>query len=238
LTAVTWIEAALPNAKAVFTTRLGGVSDGPYSELNLGILTADDPTLVRKNRAVLAAALGRDQGKFAIGRQVHGSSVHVNDEPGGALIEADAQLTTNTGVTALVLVADCVPVVLATQGAVAAVHCGWRGTAAGIVNTALDALRERGDGETVAAAIGPGIGPCCYEVGEEVCAAFEERGLDGAFDGRHLDLGRAIRLELERGGVEAVTTVDLCTSCNPDLFFSHRRDGGVTGRQAGLAWLT
>jgi YfiH family protein len=238
LTAATWIEASLPHAKAIFSTRLGGVSKGQYSELNLGILTDDDPDLVRRNRDLLAGALARDPGRFAIGRQVHGSDVQINKEPAADVVEADAQLTTQRDLTALVLVADCFPLVLATRHAVAAVHCGWRGIVAGIVPTALDVLQAQGNGETVAAAIGPGIGPCCYEVGDEVLSAFTARQLDDAFEGRRLDLSRAIRTELERGGVQSVTTIGLCTSCNPDLFFSHRRDGGVTGRQAGLAWLT
>lgn len=236
MSAVSWIEVSLPNAKAIFSTRLGGVSSGPYSELNLGILTDDDTALVRRNRDLLAAAIGRDQRSFAIGRQVHGSDIRIHDEPPSEVLEGDGQLTTSPAVTPLVLAADCVPLVLAKPGAVAAIHCGWRGIAAGIVTKALDALGiESG---TVSAAIGPAIGACCYEVGDEVRAAFGERQLGEAFEGNRLDLRRAIRAELERSGVRDVTDAGLCTSCNPGLFFSHRRDEGVTGRQAGLAWLT
>jgi copper oxidase (laccase) domain-containing protein len=119
----------------------------------------------------------------------------------------------------------------------AVVHCGWRGITAGIVTAVLGEVGGKGGAEAVTAAIGPGIGPCCYEVGDEVLAAFKAQQLEETIDGRRLDLRAAIRIELERGGVRAVTAVGLCTSCNPDLFFSHRRDGGVTGRQAGLAWL-
>jgi purine-nucleoside/S-methyl-5'-thioadenosine phosphorylase / adenosine deaminase len=234
----TWIEVALPNAKAVFSTRLGGVSGGPYAELNLGILTDDDPALVRRNRELLATALGRDPGAFAMGRQVHGTGVQVHAEAPSELAEADAQVTTSPDLTSLVLVADCVPLVLATARAVAAVHCGWRGVAGGIVTASLDAVRAQGDGGEVTAAIGPGIGPCCYEVGEEVADAFRSGGLGDALDEDRLDLAAAIRLELDRKGVQVVTAVGLCTSCNRDLFFSHRRDGGVTGRQAGLGWLS
>jgi YfiH family protein len=240
----TWIEASLPNAKAVFSTRLGGVSDGPYAELNLGILTDDDPVLVQRNRDLLAAAVGRDRDGFAMGLQVHGNKVqsHAGRPPKSAyvtrvdeLVEADAQLTTSPDVTPLVLVADCFPVVLSTPGAVGVVHCGWRGIAAGILSAALN--RVGGDVENVTAVIGPGIGACCYEVGEEVLTAFTARQLDRAFEGQRLDLGRAIHTELERGGVQSISEIGLCTSCNPQLFFSHRRDGGMTGRQAGLAWL-
>ena len=110
------------------------------------------------------------------------------------------------------------------------VHCGWRGLAGGILERAL----ERFD-EPPAAAIGPGIGGCCYEVGDEVIAAFA--GLDGVVEGRMLDLRAVVRHKLAAGGVREVEGVDLCTSCREDLFFSHRRDRGVTGRQAGLVWI-
>jgi YfiH family protein len=169
-----------------------------------------------------------------MGRQVHGTGVEVREQPGEGLREADAQITHSAGLTPLVLVADCVPVVIARPGAVAAVHCGWRGVAGGILERALDAL---GPGEAVAA-LGPGIGPCCYEVGEEVREAFRARGHDtAAMPAGRLDLPRAIRAELERRGVARVWDCGLCSSCHADLFFSHRRDGGRTGRQAGLAWL-
>jgi YfiH family protein len=245
LNAATWIEASLPNAKAVFSTRLGGVSAGPYAELNLGILTGDDPVLVQRNRDLLAAALERDPDGFVMGLQVHGDQIQVHDKrpersayvARGELVESDAQVTTSSDVTALVLVADCLPLVLAAPGVIGVVHCGWRGVAGGIVSAALNALGGDDGEASVTAAIGPGIGPCCYEVGEEVLYAFETRKLEDAFDGSRLDLSRAVRLELERSGVHAITAVELCTSCNHDLFFSHRRDGGVTGRQAGLAWL-
>ena len=108
-------------------------------------------------------------------------------------------------------------------------HGGWRGLADGIVESAAARV------EAEAAAIGPGIGPCCYEVGEEVLAAFSD--LDGVAEGRMLDLPAVARALLERAGVATVEVAGLCTSCNPDLLFSHRRDGERTGRQAGLAWL-
>ena len=109
-------------------------------------------------------------------------------------------------------------------------HCGWRGLAAGIVREAAEAV------DASAAAIGPGIGPCCYEVGEEVLQEFED--LEGVAEGRMLDLTAVARSLLARAGVTEVESADLCTSCNPELFFSHRRDGERTGRQAGLAWVT
>jgi len=108
-------------------------------------------------------------------------------------------------------------------------HCGWRGLAGGIVAEAANAVRAE------AAAVGPGIGPCCYEVGEEVLAAFDD--LDGVAEGRMLDLTAVARSLLARSGVTTVESADLCTRCNPDLFYSHRRDGERTGRQAGLVWM-
>jgi copper oxidase (laccase) domain-containing protein len=108
-------------------------------------------------------------------------------------------------------------------------HCGWRGLAGGIVAEAVEAVQAE------AAAIGPGIGPCCYEVGEEVLAAFE--ALDGVARGRMLDLTAVATALLERAGVSYQESSGLCTSCNPELFYSHRRDGERTGRQAGLMWM-
>ncbi len=128
------------------------------------------------------------------------------------------------------LVADCLPVALAAPGRAAMLHCGWRGLAGGIVERALEWFDE-----PPAAAVGPGIGRCCYEVGPEVLEAFAE--IDGVADGRMLDLRAVAGAKLAAAGVDRVEHVDLCTHCRADLFFSHRRDGGVTGRQAGLVAL-
>jgi len=233
------IRTDLPGASVVFSTRAGGVSEGPYESLNLGILTEDDPEHVQENRARLATATGVDPWLVAMGWQVHGTEVLEWAEPppeggfatpGAELPRVDGHVTSQPGVALLVLVADCLPVALAGGGSVAMVHGGWRGLAGGILERAL----ERFD-EPPAAAIGPGIGPCCYEVGEEVLDAFA--GLDGVADGRMLDLRAIARAKLHDAGVSRIEQVDLCTSCREDLFFSHRRDGGVTGRQAGLAWI-
>ncbi|MET0927293.1 MAG: laccase domain-containing protein, partial [Solirubrobacterales bacterium] len=126
--------------------------------------------------------------------------------------------------------AAALPVALAGERGVAMLHCGWRGLAAGIV--------ERGAREVgaTAAAVGPGVGRCCYEVGEEVLEAFAPLG-DGIADGRMLDLPEVARRLLARAGVDEVELSGLCTSCEPGLFFSHRRDEGRTGRQAGLVWV-
>lgn len=240
---VPWLEAPLPGARAAFSTRLGGASAAPYDSLNLGILTDDDPALVRANRRTLAGALGRDADGIAFGLQVHGADVQVHERPpsGGEPVPSDAQATAGADLTPLVLVADCFPLALAAPGAVAMAHCGWRGIASDVIANAVEAIArlagcQAGD---VHAALGPGIRACCYQVGPEVRATFERLGHhDAVRPGGMLDLAAAVRSALEQCGVSAERLSDtgLCTSCEPERFFSHRRDGGVTGRQAGLIW--
>ena len=233
-----WLETELPGARAAFSTRLGGVSAPPFESLNLAVLTGDRPGDVRENRHRLAAALGLRPERVLIGRQVHGAELARHDaapdpsayaDPGPDLPRVDGQTTDRGGLAPLIMVADCIPLALTGPGGVAMLHCGWRGLAAGIVDRGARAVDAR------AAALGPGIGPCCYEVGEEVLEAFEGLG-EGVSDGRKLDLREATRRLLERAGVGSVVASDLCTRCNPELFFSHRRDGERTGRQAGVAW--
>jgi len=243
-----WLECRLGEVQAAFSTRRGGVSERPYESLNLGILTDDEPGRVAQNRDTLAAALGRDPAAVAMGWQVHAADVQVHHEPpapgrqgfgspGDDLARVDAQVTDSPDVTPLVLVADCVPVALSAPGAVAMVHCGWRGVAAGILTRAAAAVRRLAEDGELRAAVGPAIGPCCYEVGPEVTEVFERNGHTDAVDGRMLDLPQVVRRELETLGATDVAVAGICVSCHPELFFSHRRDGGVTGRQAGLAWL-
>ena len=228
----------LPGARVWFTDRRGGVSEGPYESLNLGILTDDEPDRVTENRGRVARRAGLEPEAVAMGWQVHGTELldwHAPPDPtvagyaapGAELPRVDGHLTGAPGVGLLVLVADCLPLALAAEGRVAMLHCGWRGLAGGIVERAL----ERFD-QAPAAAVGPGIGRCCYEVGPEVLEHFV--GLDGVAEGRMLDLRRIAERKLREGGVERIEHVDHCTSCRADLYFSHRRDGGVTGRQGGL----
>jgi YfiH family protein len=235
---VRWLEAELPAARAAFSTRLGGVSHEPYDTLNVAIMTGDEREDVRENRLRLAAVLGREPDGVVMGRQVHGPELRTHAERQEPRVYAnvvkspdqvDAHATADPGLTPLVMVADCLPVALAGPGGVAMAHCGWRGLAAGIVARGVTAVDAK------AAAVGPGIGPCCYEVGDEVLTEFAD--LDGVADGRMLDLSAVAQALLERAGVEATETSGLCTKCNPDLFYSHRRDGGRTGRQAGLVWM-
>jgi polyphenol oxidase len=217
-----------------FSTRRGGVSEAPFDTLNLGRLTDDDPAHVDENRRRLCTELGTEPERLCFGRQVHGADVrraHGRGEPG------DGLWTDARGEPLLVFTADClsVAIVRANGGApaIAALHVGWRGLLAGILENAASIL----GGGRLAAAVGPGIGPCCYEVGPEVSDPFRERfGEHVVADGR-LDLWTSAELTLEAAGVEDVHRTDLCTACNPELFFSHRRDEGRTGRQGMVAYV-
>ncbi len=228
------VAAETGGARALFTTRRGGVSTGPFASLNLGRLTADDGANVDENRRRVAAATGHPRERFLYGKQVHGATVRRATEPPGPgrpPAEEDGQATALEGHPALVFVADCTPVLLIADGAVAAIHAGWRGTADGIVAEGIEALREVGGTGEITALIGPGARGCCYEVGEEVHAAFA--GYDARRGERNLDLPKVLHAQL---GTAQVHDVGLCTMCAFGLFFSHRRDGGVTGRQAGVVW--
>jgi YfiH family protein len=233
------LAAGLPGARALFTTRRGGVSAGPYASLNLGLLTDDDGDAVRENRRRVAAATGCPREHVLYGRQVHGATVRRATEPPGPgrpLAEEDGQATALAGHPALVFAADCLPVMLAADGAVAALHAGWRGLAAGVLAEGVAALRELGATGPVHALVGPGARGCCYEVGEEVHEAFA--GYGARVGERNLDLAAVARAKLAEAGAGAVHDAGLCTMCRPELFFSHRRDAGVTGRQAGVVWRT
>jgi YfiH family protein len=226
--------------RALFTTRAAG---------NLSTMRGPGHERGRARRDRLCAELGLSW--LCASRQVHGTAVQrvvARGGSGGAVaIEADGHATALHGVGVMVLVADCLPVVLGSEGgAVAALHAGWRGLAAGVLEEGVRALRElAGDGE-VAAVIGPGAGPCCYEVGEEVHAALgassEAHAAPGASQGavrrhgRTLDLPGLARARLKAAGVARVEDVGICTICEHRLF-SHRREGLAAGRQAGIAWL-
>jgi YfiH family protein len=206
---VRWLEADLPGASAVFSTRSAGS--------------------VKEDPVPLAIALGVSPDRIVSGRQVHGAELAFHDGSRAAGLEVDGHVIVEPGPIGLVFAADCLPVALAGPGGVAMLHCGWRGLAAGIVARGALAV------DATHAAIGPGIGPCCYEVGDDLHGAFSRFGL-GISSGRMLDLPEVARRLLREAGVEATESADLCTCCEEELFFSHRRDGGP-GRQAGLAWL-
>jgi YfiH family protein len=226
---------------AAFTERTGGASRPPYRSLNLGFHTGDDPSRVRRNRRAVADAL--DIASFATAKQVHGArAVAVGraragagfSDPEQAIAGADVLVVRRTRVAVAVLVADCVPIVLGgAEGPVVAIHAGWRGLAAGVLDRALAVT-----GPGAAAAIGPAIGPCHYEVGPDVVVAVD-RGTGGRAravrGGRpRLDLPGTVALVLREAGVGPIDLAEECTACEPGRFFSHRRDGR-TGRQAVVA---
>jgi YfiH family protein len=218
-----------------FSTRVGGVSEGPYESLNLGILTGDDPNRVIENRRRLAGAVGIDPERTRMAWQQHRAEVKKAAAEGiltpGTQHEAcDGFWSDEPGQGMMLVTADCLPVAIARADgeppALAVLHVGWRGLLEGIVANGVAALGGR-----LAAAIGPGIGPCCYEVGDDVAQPFAARfGDEVVHDGR-LDLWRSTELALREAGCDAVERTDLCTFCHPELFFSHRRDRGTTGRQ-------
>lgn len=224
----------LPGARAIFSNRNGGVSAGPYSSLNLGILTDDQPDRVTENRRRLAGEAGVAPDEIAMGWQVHGIEIREWDDagpayasPGEKLPKVDGHTTKQRDLALLVLVADCYPVALAGGDRLAMLHCGWRGLAGGLIGRALAMFEE-----PPAAAVGPGIGGCCYEVSDELRTEFAH--VPGAVTGRRLDLRAVVAHQLSEEGVEHLKHVDRCTSCREDLYFSHRRDDGVTGRQSGM----
>lgn len=227
------IRLELNGATVLYTARDGGVSEGPYAELNLGLHTGDDPEAVSANYDLLAVATGLARQDLAWGRQVHGAHVRALREPPSddeRAEEADGQATRLANVAPMVLVADCLPVALSTGDGVAMLHAGWRGLAAGVLERGVATLRGLGARGDLHAAIGPGAGRCCYEAGEEVHAAI------GHSVGRNVDLKAAAAERLRALGAGDVTDVAICTICD-ERYFSHRRSGGVTGRQAGVAWL-
>ncbi len=219
---VRWLEARLPGATAVFTTRTAG-----------SLKESPEPVL---------AALGLASAPVFSGKQVHGAELAFDGSgnPPEDSAEVDGQVIRSPGRVGLVYTADCLPVAVAGPGGAAILHCGWRGLAAGIVARGVEAV------EATAAAIGPGIGLCCYEVGEDVLTAIKDKTPPptGRIDepsetfrpvGR-VDLVEVARRQLRLAGVAEVEAAGLCTRCEEELFFSHRRDGGP-GRQGGLVWL-
>ena len=217
-----------------FTTRRGGVSTGPYASLNLGLLTADESANVEENRRRACAAVGAEPARIAMNRQVHTAKVN-RARPGERSRPGDGLWTDERRLPMLKLTADCLPIALArTTGtpALCVLHAGRLGVLEGIVESGVAALSNG----SLAAVIGPGIGPCCYEVGPEIREAYRTR-FGNVVRGCKLDLWTAAERALQEAGVTNVERVDLCTACNPDLFFSHRRDEAVTGRQGVIAYL-
>jgi YfiH family protein len=221
-----------------FSTRAGGVSEGPFESLNLARSVGDELAAVDENlRRFLAAARIDGTPLFTVS-QVHGAEVitvgRAQDPTAIRGKEADALVGAEAGVAVSVRTADCLPVLVADPdtGRVAAIHAGWRGVVAGVVRSGVAAL---GPGPRAIAAIGPGIGPCCFEVGPDVASsiAASAPGADVIRTGKerpHVDLAAAVVAQLAASGVHRIDRVPACTMCDPARFFSFRRDGKRSGR--------
>jgi polyphenol oxidase len=212
-----------------FSTRQGGVSQGPFASLNLGLLSGDEPRLVLENRRRLCAEVGADPARLAMNVQQHSATVN-RARAAGRGSPGDGLWSDEPGIPMLKLTADCLPIALVrTNGrspALAVLHAGWRGLVQGVVAAGVASLGGR-----PAAIIGPAIGPCCYQVGPEVSSAFRARFGSEVVSGRSLDLWASGERALLEAGCSSVERVDLCTACHPELFFSHRRDGLPRGGQ-------
>ncbi|MFN8637762.1 MAG: peptidoglycan editing factor PgeF [Chloroflexota bacterium] len=223
------------------STRAGGVSVGPYSSLNLGMSVGDEPDAVAENKARLAGALGFAADRMVTTPQVHGNGVLVVDRhtaPDALQTRADILVTREPGFLLMQRFADCVPLLLWDEpaGVVGVAHAGWRGTVLDVAGRFVEAAAELGGSPaTLRAAIGPSIGPCCFEVGEEVVAQFPDVGGASSTGSRgrpHLDLWELNRRQFVAAGVPAdrVEVAGACTRCQPETFFSHRALGYPAGR--------
>jgi len=255
---VAWFEPEQPLAGIAhvrFTTRAGGLSEPPFASLNLGTRLGDVDERVRLNRRAVFTALPRGLRDPVVARQCHGITARpvgelhagVNWEQEERLLEdTDALVTAAPRLPVVILVADCLPMALVdpVRRVLAAVHAGWRGLDAGVLEAAV-ALMGRTWGTVaadLAAWLGPCIGACCYQVGPDVARRFPDDLRRDRDDRSRLDLRQAAAGRLRRHGLlaENITGLELCTSCREELFYSHRRStraGLRTGRQAMIAWL-
>lgn len=246
-----WITPDWPapdNIKALFTTRNGGKSNGPYTSLNLGDHVGDDFTIVKQNRALLREVLPNGPRWL---KQVHGAIlVKFNGDDCAVPCEGDAAFTRCPDNVCAVLVADCLPILLCDHAGtvVGVIHAGWRGMADGVIESTLSEIRRTcGINTRIMAWLGPAIGPHHFEVGEEVRQAFVKRDKNSVLaflphrdhsDGKWFaDLFLLARQGLMKAGVTEIYGGGECTFSDPARFFSYRRDGN-TGRMAGLIWLT
>ena len=258
------IKAASSSAKIVkssiityphgFSTKIGGVSEGIFDSLNLGMNRGDDEEKVKENYKRFLASCGIDTEKFVCGKQVHGNEVmmvYPEDarEPYGydTLFEADGYVTNHPGVPLAVFTADCIPLLLADENnsVIASVHCGWRSTVADIEKAAIDKMLILGaEIDTIKACIGPAIGKCCFEVGGEVIAEVEKLLAGSTYglyekkeNGKYmLDLKEALKRRLLQIGLLEcnIEIIDDCTMCNPEKYWSHRFTNGERGSQASI----
>jgi len=227
-----------PGAVLLFSTRRGGVSRAPFDSLNLGRSTEDDAAAVRENRERLLRLATLSPERLATAGQVHGARVVEVIAPGHHA-ECDALVTRHPDVVLAVTTADCMSLLYDAPGVVAVAHSGWRGTAEAMPLAALDAVcRLAGCApDAVSVAIGPAIRGCCYEVGDDVAARFPPEAVRATGGKPRLDLPTAARIALNAAGVrpERLEDTGACTCCEPEWYFSHRRDRGRTGRHWGVA---
>ncbi len=241
---VFWLQTVSVNACPFvthgFLGRGGGMSAGPYRSLNVSFDVGDDPLRVQENRAIAARSCGLPEGRVVFLRQVHGDQVVEARHPVDSEFVADAVMTDRKNLVLTVATADCVPILLCDpeRPAIAAVHAGWKGTAMNIVGRTVAEMERRYGAKRnhIVAAIGPSIGECCYTVSGDVAYRLREwqgAGLREEGPQYRVSLSRINRAQLLEAGVEEehVTAIDLCVSCHEELFFSHRRDHGQTGRQ-------
>lgn len=235
-----------------FTTRLGGVSQGHLAAMNIGLRQGDEPARVRENYRLLGGAIGFDPDQLAAARQIHSDIVlQVGRQQWGTALKEDASaqgdaLITNEPGTALVVyTADCTPILLwdPVTGAVGAVHAGWRGTVADIAGKTVEAMVScfGCDPKNIRAAIGPNIGPCCFETDRDVPdALIAALGGDAlpyirqAGDKYYVNLKEGNAQFLRRRGVERIEISTACTACDPERFWSHRKTGGRRGSQGAI----
>lgn len=240
--------------KHLFTTRIGGVSPKPYYSLNLGLKTGDKVDNIKKNFLKVFEIIDTCEKNAVFSNQVHGTNIQIIDDKlltdnvYGRLSDGVDGLVTNIkNITLVTFYADCVPIFFLDKGkkVVGLAHAGWRGTVKGIACKMIDVLIEKFNSrfEDILVGIGPSIGKCCFEVGEEVFSEFEKAYPDiidyiahKNLDKYYIDLWKANELILMKKGIlpNNITISGLCTSCNTDLFFSYRKENGKTGRMAAL----
>lgn len=235
------------------STRLGGFSAPPYKSLNLGFHVEDERITVLKNRILLASTLGKSLNNFTVAKQVHQANVTVITEDligkgaadyRSAIESTDAMITNVPDIYLMVFLADCVPILFfdPTKRVIGIVHSGWKGTLKLIAQKTVKALQKNFSSlpEDIIAAIGPSIGPCCYEVGseviEEVKNAFKTKNdyiVNESTDGNgYFNLWKANKTQLVKAGIPErnIEVAEICTCCNADIFFSARSQKGKTGR--------
>ena len=228
---------SIPGLVAGVSTRHGGLSEAPYTSLNLGVHTEDDPSVIEQNLALFCSDLGISPLDLARSYQVHGDKIWVTGRA-GYQSGFDAMVTVQPGVFAGVGIADCTPILLADPftRVCAAIHAGWKGTVARIVEkTAKRMIENRGsDPANILAYIGPCISQVHFEVGDEVAAQFDEAFKTRIGSKWHVDLKAANAAQLRSLGIQQIEIDSVCTVKNNADFFSHRTEKGMTGRMLAL----